>query len=96
MSGHDHGELSVTVLIDAERFHVGAAVRPSQRVTVYNASDSPATVTAVDGSFDAEVPARAFITFEAPGQAGEYPFVSRVGGSEVDGYADVLRVRGGD
>lgn len=93
MSGHDHGDLSVSVLVDAERFHVAAPVRPGQPVTVYNSSDEPATITALDGAFDVQVPARTFITFEAPGTAGEHPFVSRADGEDVDGFADVLRVR---
>lgn len=95
-AGHDHGELSVSVLIDAERFHVAGTVRPSQPVTVYNSSDSAATITAVDGSFHAEVPAGTFITFEAPSAVGDHPFVSRVDGADVAGYRDVLRVRAGD
>ncbi|KUG52812.1 hypothetical protein AVL62_14665 [Serinicoccus chungangensis] len=98
MSGHDHGDLSVTVLVDDERFHVTATVRPGQRVTVYNSSDAAATLTA-DGpaggvsAFDVDVPARTFVTFEAPDQEGDYAFVSRPGGAEVDGFADTLLVR---
>ncbi|WP_298888744.1 CopD family protein [uncultured Serinicoccus sp.] len=95
MSGHDHGDLSVTVLVDDERFHVTAAVRPGQRVTVYNSSDAAATLTA-DGSgtaFDVDVPARTFVTFEAPDQEGDYAFVSRPDGADVDGFADTLLVR---
>ena len=93
MSGHDHGDLSVSVLIDAERFHVGAPVRPSQPVTVYNSSDSHATITASDGSFHADIPPRTFLTFAAPATVGDPPFVSRVDGRDVAGFADVLRVR---
>ncbi|MGJ7449583.1 CopD family protein [Aquipuribacter sp. MA13-13] len=92
MSGHDHGDLSVSVLVDADRFHVAAPVRPGQPVTVYNSSDVAATITAVDGSFDVQAPARTFITFPAPAEAGEHPFVSRSGGEDVAGFADVLRV----
>ncbi|WP_380169536.1 copper resistance D family protein [Jannaschia sp. R86511] len=93
MSGHDHGDLSVSVLVDAERFHVAEPVRPSQPVTVYNSSDAAATITALDGSFDVDVPARTFITFPAPAGPGDHPFVSRVAGEDVPGFADVLRVR---
>ncbi len=93
MSGHDHGDLSVSVLVDAERFHVAAPVRPGQPVTVYNSSDEAATITALDDAFDVQVPARTFITFEAPATAGEHPFVSRADGADVDGFADVLQVR---
>ena len=101
MSGHDHGDLSVTVLVDAERFHVSAAVRPGQPVTVYNSSDVDATLTSVDGTggtadgsaFDVDVPARTFISFEAPDQEGDYAFVSRPGGAAVDGFAATLPVR---
>lgn len=93
MAGHDHGELSVSVLVDEERFHVAGTVRPGQRVTVYNGSDAAATITALDGTFDVAVPARTFITFEAPATSGEHPFVSRAGGADVAGFADVLQVR---
>lgn len=95
MSGHDHGDLSVSVLVDEDRFHVASTVRPGQSVTVYNTSDSAATITALDGSFDADVPRRTFITFVAPAEAGDYEFVSRAEGSAVDGFADTLLVRAG-
>lgn len=95
MSGHDHGDLSVSVLVDEHRYHVAGPVRPNQRVTVYNGSDSAATITALDGSFDVDVPPRAFITFAAPAQAGDYHFVSQQDGGAVDGFADVLLVRAG-
>ncbi|WP_299519452.1 CopD family protein [uncultured Serinicoccus sp.] len=99
MSGHDHGDLSVTVLVDAERFHVTAAVRPGQRVTVYNSSDADATITADGpdgdggGAFDVDVPARTFVTFEAPDREGDYAFVSRPDGADAVGFADTLLVR---
>lgn len=93
MSGHDHGDLSVSVLVDEERFHVAGTVRPGQRVTVYNGSDSAATITALDGGFDVEVAARTFITFEAPAEVGGHDFVSRPEGTMVDGFADTLLVR---
>jgi len=93
MSGHDHGDLSVSVLVDEERFHVAGTVRPGQPVTVYNGSDSAATITAGDGSFDVEVPARTFITFEAPTEIGDHDFISRPDGLTVDGFADTLLVR---
>ncbi|GAA4879794.1 copper resistance D family protein [Serinicoccus chungangensis] len=97
MSGHDHGDLSVTVLVDDERFHVTAGVRPGQRVTVYNSSDAAATITADGpddgGAFDVDVPARTFVTFAAPDRAGDYAFVSRPDGAEAPGFADTLLVR---
>lgn len=91
MSAHDHGELSVGVLVDAERFHVSAPVRPSQQVTVYNSSDVEATLTARDGSFDVTVPARTFVTFRAPDNPGSYEFDS---GHDA-GFRDLLQVRQG-
>lgn len=97
MSGHDHGDLSVAVLIDGERFHVASTVRPGQAVTVYNSSDDAATITSVDAeggtAFDVEVPARTFVTFPAPEAEGDYDFVSRPGGAAADGFADTLPVR---
>lgn len=95
MSAHDHGDLSVSVLIDQDRFHVAATVRPGQPVTVYNISTSAATITALDGSFDVDVPARTFITFPAPAEVGDYDFVSRSEGGPIDGFADSLLVRDG-
>ena len=71
MSGHDHGDLSVSILVDADRFHVAGTVRPGQPVTVYNSSNVAATIRAIDGSFDVAVPARALITFTAPAEAGD-------------------------
>jgi hypothetical protein len=93
MSGHDHGDLSVSILVDENRFHVSGTVRPGQSVTVYNSSDSAATITALDGSFDADAPARTFITFAAPTDEGGYEFVSRAKGSADTGFADILLVR---
>ncbi|MBM7804251.1 putative copper resistance protein D [Geodermatophilus bullaregiensis] len=89
MAGHDHGELSVTVLIDEERFHVSAPVAPGTRVTVHNAGTTEVTVTAADGSFDVVVPGRALLTFPAPERPGEYAFTSRHSAA----FADVLVVR---
>jgi putative copper resistance protein D len=77
MAGHDHGELSVTVLIDETRFHVSAPVAPGARVTVHNRSTTEVTITAPDGRFDVVVPGRTLVTFEAPGEPGTYPFSSR-------------------
>ncbi|ANS79153.1 Copper resistance protein CopD [Serinicoccus hydrothermalis] len=91
MIGHDHGELSVSILIDDERFHVPGTVRPGQAVTVYNSSDTAATITSPD--FDVDVPPRTFITFPAPSAEGDYGFVSQAEGQAVDGFADTLRVR---
>lgn len=93
MSGHDHGDLSVSILIDAERFHVASTVRPGQAVTVYNSSDDAATITATDGAFDVEVSARTFITFTAPQDEGDYAFVSRPEGNPAAGFSDTLLVR---
>ena len=88
MAGHDHGELSVAVLIDAERFHVAVPVAAGSRVTVHNSTTEEVTITATDGSFDVVVPGRSLITFEAPAQPGSYPFTSRHSGT----FADVLVV----
>ncbi|MEX5721313.1 copper resistance D family protein [Geodermatophilus maliterrae] len=88
MAGHDHGELSVTVLVDEERFHVSAPVAPGTRVTVHNASTTEVTMTAVDGSFDVVVPGRALLTFPAPERPGEHAFTSRHSAA----FADVLVV----
>jgi hypothetical protein len=86
--GHDHGELSVAVLIDETRFHVAGPVDGGSRVTVHNATDTEVTITAADGSFDVVVPPHALMTFPAP-DAGSYPFTSRHSSS----FADVLAVR---
>jgi putative copper resistance protein D len=89
MAGHDHGELSVAVLIDATRFHVSGPVDASAAVTVHNSTDTEVTITAADGSFDVVVPPHALMTFPAPDAAGSYPFASRHSSS----FADVLEVR---
>lgn len=88
MSGHDHGELSVGVFIDDERFHVSEPVSPEQAVTVFNESTTDVTITAHDGSFDAVVRGQTFITFTAPDAPGDYPFTS----SHSPDFADVLVV----
>lgn len=95
MSGHDHGELSVAILVDEDRFHVAGTVRPGQAVTVHNPSTSAATISAVDGSFDVDVRPRTIITFVAPAEPGDYDFVSRAGGSADGRSPDTLRVRAG-
>jgi putative copper export protein len=89
MAGHDHGELSVTVLIDETRFHVSAPVPPATRVTVHNPTTTEVTITADDGSFDVVVPGRTLTTFAAPDRPGSYPFSSR----HSETFADVLVVR---
>ncbi|WP_299950984.1 CopD family protein [uncultured Modestobacter sp.] len=88
MAGHDHGELSVGVLIDDSRFHVTGPVTAGQRVTVFNGTDQRVTITADDGSFDVEVPGHTLLTFLAPDQPGEYDFTSRHSAT----YTDVLVV----
>jgi putative copper export protein len=88
MAGHDHGKLSVTVLIDETRFHVAGTVEPGARVTVHNSASTAVTVTADDGSFDVVVPGRTLTTFLAPDEPGEYGFSSRHSPS----FADVLVV----
>ena len=88
MAGHDHGELSVGVLIDGSRFHVARPVAAGSRVTVHNGTDQPASITADDGSFDVEVPGYALLTFLAPEQPGEYRFSSRYSAD----FTDVLIV----
>jgi putative copper export protein len=89
MAHHDHGKLSVGILIDETRFHVAHAVAAGARVTVHNATGTEVTLTAADGSFDVVVPPYALITFMAPDQPGEYPFTSRHSSS----FSDVLVVR---
>lgn len=84
MSGHDHGDLSVSVLVDEERFHVSGTVRPGQRVTVYNSGPEQVSLTATDGSFDAVAGPRSFITFEAPAGPGDYLFASTLAGRGED------------
>ncbi len=88
MAGHDHGELSVGVLIDDTRFHVPQPVDAGSTVTVFNSSDTDATITADDGSFDLVVPGHALVTFAAPDQPGSYAFGSRADPA----YRDVLLV----
>ncbi|WP_091379579.1 CopD family protein [Geodermatophilus sp. DSM 45219] len=88
MSGHDHGDLSVTVLVDGTRFHVSSAVAPGSRVTLHNGSATEVSLTADDGSFDVVVPGRTLTTFLAPSEPGSYPFTSR----HSAGFADVLVV----
>jgi putative copper export protein len=88
MAGHDHGELSVGVLIDGTRFHVPRPVATGSAVTVFNSGDSAATITADDGSFDVDVPDHALTTFRAPDAPGRYAFGSRTDPA----YRDVLVV----
>lgn len=88
MAGHDHGDLSVGVLVDATRFHVAGPVAAGARVTVFNASGAEVTLSAADGSFDLAVPQRTLTTFVAPQQTGEYRFTSRHSAT----FADVLVV----
>ncbi len=93
MSGHDHGDLSVSILVDQDRFHVAGTVRPGQAVTVYNSTDTAATISALDDSFDADVRPRTFITFTAPTEPGDYHFTSRPQERAVNGFTDTLLVR---
>lgn len=88
MAGHDHGELSVGVLVDDTRFHVAGPVAAGARVTVHNATGSVVTLTAADGSFDVVLPPRTLSTFLAPQQPGAYPFTS----AHSPSFADVLVV----
>jgi putative copper export protein len=74
---HDHGDLSVPVLVDPTGFTVTEPVAPGAVVTVHNPTDTGVTVTADDGSFDAVIPAGSLTSFRAPDRAGVYPFVSR-------------------
>jgi putative copper resistance protein D len=89
MHGHDHGELSVGVLVDATRFHVARPVRAGQPVTVFNGSGADVTLTADDGSFDVVLPAGTLTTVTAPPAPGRYPFGSR----HDRRFRDVLVVR---
>ncbi len=77
MAGHDHGELSVAVLVDEERFHVPRPVPAGSAVSVYNGSGTEVTLTADDGAFDVTVPAYTLLTFPAPAEPGGHPFTSR-------------------
>jgi putative copper export protein len=88
MAGHDHGDLSVAVLVDATRFHVAGPVEAGSRVTVFNSGSAEVTLTADDGSFDVVVPAGALMTFAAPAEPGDHAFGSRHSGS----FQDVLVV----
>jgi len=88
MAGHDHGELSVGVLVDDERFHVAGPVVAGSRVTVFNSGDAAVTLTAEDGSFDLAVPSGSLTTFQAPPRPGEYAFAS----DHSAAFADVLVV----
>lgn len=88
MAGHDHGDLSVGVLVDDERFHVARPVAAGSRVTVFNDSGEQVTLTADDGSFDVVLPAGTLSTFPAPQRPGEYPFTS----AHSAAFADVLVV----
>jgi len=88
MAGHDHGELSVGVLIDGSRFHVAGPVAAGSRVTVHNSTDQDVSITADDGSFDVDVPGSTLTTFLAPDQPGEYRFTSR----HSPAFTDVLVV----
>jgi putative copper export protein len=88
MAGHDHGELSVGVLVDGTRFHVPGPVDAGSTVTVFNSSDTDASITADDGSFDVGVPGHALVTFTAPDEPGSYAFGSRTDRA----YRDVLVV----
>ena len=89
MSTHDHGDLTVGVLVDDERFHVAGPVTRGQAVTVFNRSTSPVTLTADDGSFDLALPGQTLTTFTAPADPGSYAFSSTVS----EGFADVLVVQ---
>jgi putative copper resistance protein D len=88
MAGHDHGKLSVTLLIDETRFHVSGPVAAGSYVTVHNSTTTEVTITAEDGTFDLVVPGRTLTTFTAPKEAGEYAFSSRHSAS----FTDVLVV----
>jgi putative copper resistance protein D len=89
MRGHDHGELSVGVLIDDTRFHVSSPVSPGQLVTVNNQSTTEVTITADDGSFDVVARGQTLLTFAAPDTPGGYRFTSR----HSPEFMDVLVVR---
>lgn len=86
--GHDHGDLSVPVLVDPTGFTVTEAVAPGAVVTVHNPTDADVTVTADDGSFDARIPAGSLTSFRAPETPGSYPFTSR----HAAGFTGVLVV----
>ena len=88
MAGHDHGKLSVGVLIDATRFHVAGPVEAGSRVSVFNGTDQDVTITADDGSFDVPVTGHTLLTFLAPEEPGQYRFSSRHSAA----FTDVLVV----
>jgi putative copper resistance protein D len=88
MTGHDHGDLSVGVLVDDTRFHVPGPVDAGSTVTVFNSSDAEASLTADDGSFDVSVGGHALVTFRAPDEPGRYAFGSRTD----EAFRDVLVV----
>jgi putative copper resistance protein D len=88
MAGHDHGELSVGVLVDDTRFHVPRPVAAGSSVTVFNRGPSEVTLTADGGAFDVVVGSSALTTFVAPAEPGRYPFGSRSDAT----YRDVLVV----
>ncbi|MGY1773248.1 CopD family protein [Blastococcus sp. SYSU D00813] len=87
-AGHDHGDLSVPVLVDPTGFTVTEPVAPGAVVTVHNPTDADVTVTADDGSFDARIPAGSLTSFRAPATPGSYPFTSR----HATGFTGVLVV----
>ncbi|HZI97969.1 MAG TPA: CopD family protein [Actinomycetales bacterium] len=89
MSGHDHGELSVSILVTEGTFMVGGPVSPGDAVTVFNAEDEAQTITAEDGSFDVTAEGSSLFSFTAPATPGDYAFVSTADGS----YRGVLVVR---
>lgn len=89
MSGHDHGDLSVGVLVDEARFHVPKPVAAGQPVTVFNDGPVEVTITADDGSFDRAVGPGSLVTFTAPDAPGQYRFTSR----HDPTFTDVLVVR---
>lgn len=89
MAGHDHGELSVGVLVDEGRFHVAGPVAAGSRVSVLNSGEQTVTLTADDGSFDVVAPPGSLTAFAAPRRPGEYRFSS----THAASFADVLVVR---
>lgn len=89
MSGHDHGELVVGILVTEGTFMVAGPVPAGGTVSVLNGEDRPQSITAEDGSFDVEAPPGSLFLFDAPQTPGEYPFFS----SEDPSYRGVLVVR---
>lgn len=86
--GHDHGDLSVPVLVDPTGVTVTEPVAPGAAVTVHNPTGADVTLTADDGSFDARIPAGSLTSFRAPEEPGSYPFTSR----HAPGFSGVLVV----